>query len=162
MMDQLEKKKRSLYFFKQAFAAQQQGDLQEAIQFYHKSIEAFPTPEALTFLAWALSFLDKYDEAIEFCKRAIELDPEFGNPYNDIGAYLIELNKLDDAVPYLEKAIKAQRYETYCFPHYNLGRIWEKKGMIKKARESFQKSLEENPEYGLAHEALEHLKYVLN
>jgi tetratricopeptide (TPR) repeat protein len=30
------------------------------------------------------------DDAIAECKKAVELDPDLGNPYNDIGAYLIE------------------------------------------------------------------------
>ena len=151
-----------MQYFQQAYQAQSQGDLVSAVELYQKSIEAFPTPEALTFLGWTLSFMGKFEEAIGFCQRAIQLDPDFGNPYNDIGAYLIELNKLDEAVPYLEKATKAPRYETHCYPHYNLGRVWEKKGMIKKARQAYQKSLEENPEYGIAGEALERLQYALN
>ena len=38
--------------------------------------------------------MGQLDEAIEECHRAIRTDPDFGNPYNDIGAYLIELNRL--------------------------------------------------------------------
>lgn len=161
-MTKKEKKKESVRYFQEAYEAQRQGDVDLAIELYQKSIASFPTPEALTFLAWALSFFQRYEEAINYCKKAIELDPEFGNPYNDIGAYLIELNRCDEAVPYLEKALKAPRYEMYCFPHYNLGRVWESKGMILKARQSYQQALEENPEYILAGEALEKLKYVLN
>ncbi|OGQ05800.1 MAG: hypothetical protein A2W61_06795 [Deltaproteobacteria bacterium RIFCSPLOWO2_01_44_7] len=161
-MDTGEKKKMSVHYFRKAYEAQTHGDLGEAIELYQKSIDTFPTPEALTFLGWALSFLGKYDEAISFCKKAIDLDPDFGNPYNDIGAYFIELGKFDDAIPFLEKATKASRYDTYCFPHYNLGRVWEKKGMIIKAKQAFQRALEENPEYMLAVESLERLKYALN
>lgn len=139
-----------------------QGDLSGAIDLYHRSIAAFPTPEAFTFLGWALSDLGRFEEAIGFCKRAIQLDPQFGPPYNDIGAYLIELDQLDEAIPYLEKAVKAPLYENPHYPYYNLGRVWEKKGMMKKARETYQKSLEENPAYTIAQEALERLKYILN
>lgn len=161
-MDTFERKKMSVSFFRQAYEAQTHGDLKEAIELYRKSIETFPTPEALTFLGWALSFGGRYQEAIDLCKKAIELDPEFGNSYNDIGAYLIELGQLDEAVPYLERATQANRYETNWFAHYNLGRIWEQKGLIQKSRQSYQRALEENPEYILAGQALERLKYVLN
>jgi len=51
------------------------------------------------------------DEAIAECKRAIEVDPEFGNPYNDIGSYLIALGRHDEAIPWLEQAIVAPRYD---------------------------------------------------
>jgi len=47
-----------------------------------------PSAEAHTFLVWVYSFERRFAEAIAECKRAIAVDPEFGNPYNDIGVYL--------------------------------------------------------------------------
>jgi Tfp pilus assembly protein PilF len=54
---------------------------------------------------------------------AIEVDPTFGNPYNDIGAYYIGKGELDEAVQWLEKAKRAPRYEPRHFPYMNLGRL---------------------------------------
>ncbi len=34
--------------------------------------------------------MDRLDDAIDECKKAIAIDPEFGNPWNDTGAYLIQ------------------------------------------------------------------------
>ncbi|MDP2600716.1 MAG: tetratricopeptide repeat protein [Deltaproteobacteria bacterium] len=152
----------SVQYFRQAYEAQTHGDIGEAIMLYQKSIETFPTPEALTFLGWAMSFLGKFQEAIDICKKAIELDPESGNPYNDIGAYMIELGRWDEAIPYLERASQSSKYDTPWFSHYNLGRIYEQKGMIFKAKQCYQRAVEENPEYVLASESLEQLKYSLN
>ena len=121
--------------FQKAYGHQTKGELDQAVVWYKKSIEIFPTAEAFTFLGWAYSFMGKYDAAISECCKAIEVDPDFGNPYNDIGAYLIEKGRLEEAVPWLEKAIHAKRYDSYCFPHYNLGRIWELKGEWYKAME---------------------------
>jgi len=67
-----------------------QRDLELAAQFYKRSIELHPTADAHTFLGWTYHQQGKVDEAIEECKKAIAVDPTFGNPYNDIGAYLIE------------------------------------------------------------------------
>lgn len=161
-MDPSERKKMSVQYFRQAYEAQTHGDIGEAIVLYQKSIETFPTPEALTFLGWAMSFLGKFQEAIDICKKAIELDPESGNPYNDIGAYMIEMGRWDEAIPYLERASQSQKYDTPWFSHYNLGRIYEQKGMIFRAKQCYQRAIEENPEYVLAAECLEHLKYALN
>ena len=99
-----------------------------AIVVLTRSIELFPTAEAYTFRGWAYSHLDRVDEAIEECKRAIEVDPTFGNPYNDIGAYLIQQGKLDEAIPWLEQATRAERYEARAFPWANLGRIYAARG----------------------------------
>jgi len=59
--------------------------------------------EAHTFLGWTYHFQGRIEEAIAECKLAIGLDPEFGNPYNDIGAYLIELGRFEEAIPWLEQ-----------------------------------------------------------
>src|SRR5439155_960523 len=82
------------------------------------------TAEAHTFHGWALSFMGRYDDAIEECKRAIDVDPSFGNPYNDIGAYLIEVGRLDEAIPWLERAIAAPRYCCYFYAYTNLARVY--------------------------------------
>ena len=148
--------------FRKAYEFQMKGELDRAAEFYKKSIETFPTAEAHTFLGWTYSFMGKYEEAIRECRKAIEVDPEFGNPYNDIGAYLIEKGRLDEAIPWLEKAIRAKRYDSYCFPHYNLGRVWENKGEWAKALECYERSLKTNPDYALAASALNRLKGLLN
>ena len=81
-----------------AYRKHMRGKLLDAIWLYKQSIELFPTAEAHTFLGWAYSFQNRYEEAIEECERAILTDPEFGNPYNDIGSYLIALERLNAEV----------------------------------------------------------------
>src|SRR2546430_8933502 len=91
--------------------------------------------------------MGRYDAAIEECKRAIEVDPSFGNPYNDIGAYLIELERLDEAIPWLQRAISAPRYCCYFYAHTNLARVYLQKGLREKARKALRQALDVNPEY---------------
>ncbi|MCA9461544.1 MAG: tetratricopeptide repeat protein [Nitrospira sp.] len=148
--------------FEQAYALQMKGKLEEAVDLYKQSIELFPTAEAHTFLGWTYSFMGQLNEAIEECHRAIRQDPDFGNPYNDIGAYLIELNQLEEAIPWLEKAAKAKRYENPAFPHMNLGRVYERKGQWDLAVESYKKSLALNPEYKTAKQALLRILTLMN
>ena len=88
--------------------------------------------------------------------------PDFGNPYNDIGVYLIELNQLEEAIPWLEKAMNAKRYENPNFPHMNLGRVYERQGEWDQAVESYKKSLALNPEYKAAKQALMRILTLMN
>ena len=134
------------------------GRYHQAIQLLEKSLAITPTAEAYTFLGWTYSHMGDYKRAIEEAEKAIRIDPDFGNPYNDIGVYLIEQGKEDEAIPYLEKAKRAKRYCCYQFPHFNLGRIYLKKKMYGKARQEFEKSLEIDPSYLPAHEGMEILK----
>jgi tetratricopeptide (TPR) repeat protein len=148
--------------FQQAYEKQMEGQVDEAIELYRQSLELHPTAEAYTFLGWAYSFQGRYDDAIRECQRAIEQDPDYGNPYNDIGAYMIEKGRLDEAAQWLDKALGAKRYDSYCYPYYNLGRISEQKGDWLKAFEYYDKALRENPDYTLAKKALGRLGGMLN
>lgn len=160
-MDDKQRIDKAVQLFQQAYHFQMKGDFEEAIRLYRQSIHCHPTAEAHTFLGWTFSFQGRYDEAIEECKKAIGVDPEFGNPYNDIGAYLINLGRLEEAIPWLEKAIQAGRYEAYHYPHCNLGRVYLAKGMLKKAMEEFEKALAIEPDYTFARQAIEAIQQQL-
>ncbi len=156
--DKRDKRQEAMEWVGNAYQLHMKGEVEKAIALYTKSLEIFPTAEAFTFRGWARSFEKDYAAAIEDCHRAIDLDPEFGNPYNDIGAYYVEQDEPDDAIPWLRMALKAKRYESYCFPHFNLGRVFEAKGQLEKALEHYRKALDENPGYALAAKAVERLK----
>ncbi len=153
---------RAQEYLQKAYRLQMSGHLQEAIENYKASIELHPTAEAHTFLGWAYSFLGEYDTAIEECKVAIGIDPDFGNPYNDIGAYLIQRGDTEEAIPYLELAIKAKRYATPHFPHYNMGRILERRGDWFEALDEYRTALEIEAGYTLAKDAYYRLLALMN
>ena len=115
---------RAQALFLQAYREQLAGRLQRAATLYRASLAAHPTAEAHTFLGWTYSFADRYEEAIEECRKAIQVDPDFGNPYNDIGSYLIQLGRAEEAIPWLERAKRAPRYEPRHFPYLNLARAY--------------------------------------
>ena len=96
-------------FFEEAYRKQMKGEFEEALELYGKSIESFPTAEAYTFRGWTYSQMGRLEEAIAECHLAIEVDPDFGNPYNDIGAYLLQQGKVDEAIPWLRRALDAPR-----------------------------------------------------
>jgi tetratricopeptide (TPR) repeat protein len=152
------KEKKAEELYNTGYLAGTLGWHQEAIQLLEKSLAIMPTAEAYTYLGWTYSHMGDYRRAIEEAQKAIALDPNFGNPYNDIGVYLITQGKEDEAIPYLEKAIQAKRYCCYQFPHFNLGRIYLKKKMYERARERFKEVLKIDPDYLPAHEGLELLK----
>lgn len=136
---------RALELIGAAMKHQMAREFDQAIRLYKESIAIYPTADAHTYLGWAYSFQGRLNEAIAQCEIAIELDPEFGNPYNDIGVYLMQQQRLDDAIPWLERAKSATRYEPRHFPYINLGRVYLNKGMIQKALEEFGGALKINP-----------------
>jgi Tfp pilus assembly protein PilF len=138
------------------------GDLAEAIDLFTRSLEICPSAEAYTFRGWAYSFTGNVDRAIEECRKAIATDPTFGNPYNDIGCYLMEQGKLDEAPAWFERAKKASRYEPRHFPYLNLGRLYAARGDVAEAMAEFEGALAENPGDPMALKYLETLKYRVN
>lgn len=160
--DQIEVWQQAVEYFQRAYRMQIQGDLAGAIRDYKASLRLFPTAEAYTFLGWVYAHLDLYDEAIAACKLAIEVDPEFGNPYNDIGAYLLELEQPEAALAWLEQALVAPRYEARVFAFFNLGRAYERLGNWRQALELYQQAAQRYPDYRPASSAAQRIIGRLN
>jgi tetratricopeptide (TPR) repeat protein len=141
----------ALVLFERAHRLQMKGQFSDAIAMYQQSIEIHPTAKAYTFLGWTYSMLGHYDEAIEMCEVAIGIDPEYGNPYNDIGSYLLALERPEEALSWLEKATQAIRYEEKQFPYMNMGRAYEKTGRYRSALNAYDQALAIKPVNVRAH-----------
>ena len=149
-------------YFERAYAEHMAGRFDEAIELYNQSLAACPTAEAHTFLGWVHSMQHRLEDAIGCCHRAIEVDPDFGNPYNDIGAYLIELGRLEEAVPWLERAKHAVRYEPRHYPHINLGRIHVMRHEVVEAVRELRAAVTLEPGHASARRELHRLMGLLN
>jgi Tfp pilus assembly protein PilF len=139
--------------FQRALRLQQRGALADAMRLYKESLAHYPTPEAHTYLGWTYALLHRYEDAIEACHQAIALDAGYGNPYNDIGAYFIELGWWRQASAWFEKAIAAPRYGNREFAHFNLGRVHDHFGEWQAAAECFRIALRLNPDFEQARQA---------
>jgi tetratricopeptide (TPR) repeat protein len=162
MAEERNTRERAAELWQKAYGCQMEGELDRAIELYQRSIEVYPTAEAHTFLGWTLSFQGLLEEATRECLRAIEIDPEFGNPYNDIGVYLIERDKLEEAISWLEKAKQAKRYEPRQFPFMNLGRVYLKQGRWWEALREFEGAVRLAPGDARAAKMLHSLRARLN
>jgi Tfp pilus assembly protein PilF len=155
-------REKALVLWEEGTARLMTGELEEAIRLFTRSLEVLPTAEAYTFRGWAFSFAGRLDEAIEECRKAIATDPGFGNPYNDIGCYLMQKGDLDEAVGWFERAKRAPRYEPRHFPYLNLGRLYAARGDVSRAISEFEGALAESPEDAIALEFLRKLRYQVN
>ena len=148
--------------FERGYEEQMAGRIDGAIECYGRSIAIQPTAEAHTFLGWAFSHQGRHEDAIEECRTAIAVDPTFGNPYNDIGAYLIELGREDEAVPWLERAKVAPRYGPRHFPYFNLARIYVRQHKVREAIRELEGAIAIEPRYTAARRELHRLIGLLN
>ena len=157
-----EELRRAMELWQEAYRLQMAGDLDGAIEVYRRSIEVCPTAEAHTFLGWTFSFQGRLEDATRECLRAIELDPDFGNPYNDIGVYLMQQDRLEEAIPWLERAKRAARYEPKQFPFMNLGRVYMRQGRWWDALRELEGAVRMAPTDAAAAKALHSLRARLN
>jgi Tfp pilus assembly protein PilF len=153
---------RAVELFKRAYEAQVEKNYVEAVELYRRSIETYPTAEAHTFLGWVYSFEGRYDAAIDECLKAIRVDATFGNPYNDIGSYLIAQGDLWTCVRWFRRALAAPRYESYAFPHFNLGHVYEERGRPLDAARHYGLALEQQPGFAQAAKSLRRVQAQLN
>ena len=148
--------------FQEAYEAQVAQNYEAAIELYKRSIETYPTAEAHTFLGWVYSFQNRYDDAIAECLEAIRVDETLGNPYNDIGSYLLAKGDSYGCVRWFKRALFAPRYDSYAFPHFNLGRVYEMRRKYLDAARHYSLALAEQPEFGEATVALRRMQVLLN
>ena len=148
--------------FHEAYQAQLAQNYEEAIELYKRSIETYPTAEAHTFLGWVYSFQERYDEAIAECLEAIQVDETLGNPYNDIGSYLLSKGDAYGCVRWFKRALLAPRYDSYAFPHFNLGRVYERRHRYLEAARHYGQALQQQPGFNQAVVALRRLQGKLN
>lgn len=149
-------------YLRQAYQLHMTGQIEKAIELYTLSIGYHPTAEAFTFRGWAYSHEGRYDKAIEECIQAIELDPGYGNPYNDIGVYLIEIGEYSEAERWLRKALEISGYATPHFAYYNLGRVYERQGKWLDAVQYYKQAFESDQKFTVATVAHTRLQARLN
>lgn len=147
--------------FQSAYRFQSMGLMEEAVEMFQRSIETSPTAEAHTYLGRAYRMQGRLGQAIEECKAAIELDPDFGNSHNDLGAYLVDQGEFAAAIPPLERALQCERYATPHYAWYNLGRAYLALGELSLARACQRQAVKVKPDYELAREAVRQVQALI-
>mgnify|MGYP006082808455 FL=1 len=132
--------------FRMGHVLLQMGIFELASEHQGEAFRLAPTAESATFLGWALSETDDSWGALGWCRKAIETDERLGNPWNDIGAILLEMEQPAAAVPWLAVATRSQRYDAPGHPWSNLARAHEALGNRMAAFDAARTALEHSPD----------------
>jgi len=88
-------------------AAQEQGNLDEAIGQYRKSLEVRPdSAEANNNLGLALAGRGEVDKAIARFRMALELNPHYAEAHYNLGNVLAGRGQIDEAIAHFKKALE--------------------------------------------------------
>ncbi len=101
------------------------GDSTAALAVANQYANAFPEV-ALVKVSQKLSAQKKYAQAIDMCRQALALNPQYSPGYANIGVYFSALGKSDSAGAYLEIANGLNPYnwitqEALGVAHFNMG-----------------------------------------
>ncbi len=100
---------------------------------------------------------NRIEEAAELFRKALELDPEYVEAYNNLGIiYDQEYSDYDKAVEYYNEVLK--RYPEDLHAHMNLGTAYYRLNRENEAVKEYKKALEISPNNP---DALHNLAYVL-
>jgi tetratricopeptide (TPR) repeat protein len=109
--------------------------------YYTQSIKLFPTADAHAYLGWHYYLDSELEKAAAECERAIELDPGFGNAYNDLGLIRVQQGHDQEAMALFSKAKEAPRYDVRHFPSLNLAALHLENDRIKPALHEYIEAL---------------------
>ncbi|MBN1572013.1 MAG: tetratricopeptide repeat protein [Deltaproteobacteria bacterium] len=123
------------------------GKYAEAVSLYSLAIEGNPTNpdiyDAYFSRGVALSYLKKYDSALEDYTKAIELKPDFKEAYLERGLLQLALKKLDEAIADLDMVTKLDSKSYVAYANRAIARFIKGDGV--KALSDIEKSIEINP-----------------
>ena len=90
-----------------------------------------------------------YRDAILWQSELLQQDP---GPYLDLGALLVEQNRPQDAIPYLQQAVQISPQDPKA--HERLGRAYERLDRLPEAQLELEKAVETSPNDGALHYVL--------
>jgi tetratricopeptide (TPR) repeat protein len=136
--------------YDRAFAACQDGRLQDGITFVRKAVAIAPEQARLhRLLGMALSRLGRNEEALESLDRAISRDPARADLFGSRGDVLAALGQLAEAVASYDRAvaINPDSFDDWC----NRGNALAYLGKHEEAIASFERAIALAPEFAPVH-----------
>jgi Tfp pilus assembly protein PilF len=136
-------------------------DHNRALECFTKAFNYRDTSEVLTLLGWAHSLLGQLDKAKSYCLKAIQKDPDYGPPYNDLGSYLLAEGQIEESLKWFDLAKRSLNYQNREYPYINSGRAYMTKKDLNRALDEFSKALTLAPFHEDLHKTVEKLKKSL-
>lgn len=95
----------------------------------------------LGLLAWQASLQASYWRTSEtLCRHALSVTSNNWVADNSLGLYLLEKDRVDEAIPYFQQAVRIQPKDTD--GHNNLGNALLQKGLVDEAMAQYQEALD--------------------
>ncbi len=134
------------------------GQNQQAIAHLQKAIRHNAQyPAALSMLGELYAMEGEGDDiALALCRQAIELDDSHAEYWRRLGWLQSRLNNGREATAALKKSLQCDRRNTDAA--FMLGKIYERQGRVRRAKEMYERVLRIEPGHGQANAALSEIR----
>ena len=126
---------------------------------YKKNPNHFDNLRLLNFIHFKKK---DFSTALDFINKAIKINPNFAEAYNEQGNALNELKKLEEAIKSYNNAININ--PKYADAYYNKGLVFHELKKLESAVQNYDKAIKINPKHIMSHNnkgfALQQLKKV--
>ncbi|MDH4222224.1 MAG: protein kinase [candidate division Zixibacteria bacterium] len=120
-------------------------------------VERYPEEEEAFYSLGIAYFyrLRDYEEAVHYFNKAIEIDPLYKDPYNDLAYTYNAIGDFEKSIWAINQYISLAPDEAN--PYDSRGDLYAWNGKIEKAVESYKKALEIKPDFYISLEKLGHM-----
>jgi len=143
--------KAASFFKNMGLAAMAEGNYAKAIAYFTKGVKVTPDdPVMWKLLGDAYAAAKFYPEAERAYLKALELKPDYGEAMFGLGVLYKEWGRLEEALPWLEKAAALPTYEERYRAFYQLAQIYKSLGNEELYLKNLQVAVNLYPYYGEA------------
>jgi len=133
-----------------------EGKVQQAFLEFQHAYELNPQNKDVLYSIGIIYLLD-FDEtlkAIDFFQRAVKIDPDFSEAYNNLGYAHAKMGKFDAAIPFYKKAVSNLLYATPEKAYVNMGKAYYRLGKYDDSAAAYKEALKRAPNFDLPYMGL--------
>ncbi len=133
-----------------------EGKVQQAFVEFQHAYELNPQNKEVLNSIGIIYLLD-FDEtlkAIDFFQKAINVDPDYADAYNNIGYAHTKSGKFEAAIPFYKKAVSNLFYATPEKAFFNMGKSYYRLGRYDEAAAAYKEAIKRAPGFDLPYQGL--------
>ena len=150
------------HFIHQGHTFISQKNYEEAKNTFYKARNYKDSAEILTLLGWSYSLLGNFEQAKNYCMKAIQKDTQYGPAYNDFGNYILNEGQVRESLRWFELAKRAHNYQNREYPYINAGRAYVLLKQYEEGLNEFSLALTLAPHHHELHETVAKLRNNLD
>lgn len=132
-------------YYHLGIAYKEKGNYKAAVYNFEQAAKNKKFNDAEYFIALGISYgkNKQYEKSIETLNRAVTIDPQSTEAYNNLGVYYDEWGKINESIQALDKAISLDKTSDKAY--YNLGNTYAHTGNYAEAINQYMKAIALKP-----------------